>query len=345
MPEMSSRSREGLPRGRVATRGCTAVLVAVALVAPGLAHAQPAGDAAAAAAELFQQGRQALLDGRLEVACSQLAESQRLDPKVGTLINLAQCEERTGKLARALQRWDDARTLAQQTADRRADFVAQQRAALDPRVPRLSIRARDLAGDGARVVVDEGVPRTIADLVGPIAIDPGAHVVRVTQPGHADISFPVTIAEGASAEVEIHAGPIVEAVSPAPLVASAQPAAAPIQWGGTQHIVAYVAAGLGLVSLGVGAVFGAQAISARNDPNCGNGVCSTQADAQTQRNGVTAGNVSTGLVIAGGALVAGGVVLWLIAPRTTAASGGGTARWVGVAPQPAGALLSAGASW
>jgi hypothetical protein len=319
-----------------------AVLLGVALAVPGLAHAQPAGDAAAAAAELFQQGRQALLDGRLEVACSQLAESQRLDPKVGTLINLAQCEERTGKLARALQRWDDAGTLAQQTADRRADFVAQQRAALGPRVPRLSIRARDLAGEGVRIIVDEGAQRIVADLGGPIAIDPGAHVVKVTQPGHSDASFPVTIAEGASKEVEIHAGPIVEAVGP---VVPAPPAAAPIQWGGTQHILAYVAAGLGVVSLSVGAVFGAQAISARNDPNCSNGVCSTQADAQTQRDGVTAGNVATGLVIAGGALVAGGVVLWLTAPKTAATTGAGTGSWVGIAPQQAGALLGAGASW
>jgi hypothetical protein len=342
MHDMSSGRRDGLRRGRAARRRCAIAVLGAVLALDGLAHARPAGDAAAAAAELFQQGRQALLDGRLEAACSQLAESQRLDPKVGTLINLAQCEERRGKLAGALQRWSDARALAQQTADRRADFVARQQAALDPRVPRLSIRARDVAGEGVHVVVDDGPARTVADLAGPIAVDPGAHVVKVTQPGHADASFPVTIAEGASAEVDVRVGPAVEAPAPA---AAAPSEAASVQWGGTQHVLAYVSAGLGLVSVGVGSVFGAQAISARNDPNCNGGVCSTQADAQTQRNGVTAGNVATGLIIAGGALVAGGVVLWLTAPRATVATGAGRGSWIGVAPQGAGGLLTAGASW
>jgi len=346
MGVMSIGSGGDRARRRASRHLHVAAILGGILSLAGVARAQPTGDSAAAAAELFQQGRQALLDGRLDVACSQLAESQRLDPKVGTLINLAQCEERSGKLARALQRWDTAGTLAQQLADRRADFVAQQRAALDPRVPRLILRAHDVTGEGVHIVVDDGAERSVADLAGPIGVDPGAHVVKVTQPGHADATFPVTVAEGASTELEIHAGPVVAAPGPVAPTAHSQTApVAPIQWGGTQHILGYVAGSLGLVAVGVGSIFGAQAISARNDPNCGNGVCNSQPDAQTQRNGVTAGNVSTGLFIAGGVLVAGGVVLWLTAPRSTSSSGAAGRTWIGWAPAQGGGLVGTGSSW
>jgi hypothetical protein len=330
----------------------SALAVAAAPWSARPALAQATGDAAAAATELFQQGRQALLDGRLDVACAQLAESERLDPKVGTLFNLAQCEQRAGRLARALQRWDEALDLARKTADQRADLVAAQRAELVPRVPQLSIHAKDREGDGARVTVDDGPARSLADLVEPIHVDPGAHVVKVAQSGHADATYSVTLADGATAELEIQAGP---ALAPSVLSTPMQPASASLQWGGTQHVVAYVSTGLGLASVAVGTVFGAQAISARNDPSCNGGVCSTQADAQTQRNGVTTGNVSTGLFIAGGALLAGGVVLWLTAPRMPAGASpsrsasrpglAGLVEWVSCQPHPGGALVGVGSSW
>src|SRR5262249_55537702 len=47
----------------------------------------------AAAEALFRQGRQAMEAKDFATACPKFAESQRLDPAVGTLMNWATCEE------------------------------------------------------------------------------------------------------------------------------------------------------------------------------------------------------------------------------------------------------------
>ncbi|NOU28880.1 MAG: hypothetical protein HOO96_13330, partial [Polyangiaceae bacterium] len=46
---------------------------------------------------LFREGRKALEAGDYAVACAKFAESQRIEPAPGTLLNLAGCEERSGK--------------------------------------------------------------------------------------------------------------------------------------------------------------------------------------------------------------------------------------------------------
>ena len=69
--------------------------------------------------------------GRFAEACPKFEESMRLDPAIGTLLNLARCYESMGDVPAACQRYAQAEALANaegQTA--RAGFAQRSRANL-----------------------------------------------------------------------------------------------------------------------------------------------------------------------------------------------------------------------
>ena len=66
-----------------------------------------AGDSISAEA-LFIAGRDAALRGDYGEACAKFAESQRLDPASGTLINLGDCNEHLGLFASAWRYYREA---------------------------------------------------------------------------------------------------------------------------------------------------------------------------------------------------------------------------------------------
>ncbi len=116
-------------------------LAGAALVAAGLAFCAfpvPAfaeGDPAVADA-LFRKGREAAEKGDWATACPKFAESQRLDPAPGTLLNLADCEEHTGQLATSYEHFKTAvETMAPN--DDRIPFAKQHMAAVEKKVPHL----------------------------------------------------------------------------------------------------------------------------------------------------------------------------------------------------------------
>lgn len=101
----------------------------------------------AAADALFRDARALMKKRDFVAACPKLAESQRLDPAAGTLINLGECREKVGQLADALQAYRDALDLLG-AGDSRIGPVKQQIESLDKRVPRLTITLARGAPDG-----------------------------------------------------------------------------------------------------------------------------------------------------------------------------------------------------
>jgi hypothetical protein len=178
-----------------------AVSAAMTVLAPPRAKAQQAGEAALAQ-RLFEEGRELVGAGRYAEACPKFAESQRLDPAVGTLLNLGQCYEKTNRPASAWATYKDAEASAARAGQRE-------------RAASAAARAEELRGALPSVVVD--VPRPVPGLVVrcagreigsavwgvAIPVDPGPVRIEASAPSRAPWSREVDVTLGAHARVSV----------------------------------------------------------------------------------------------------------------------------------------------
>ena len=111
---------------RAGDRFASAFAIA-AITHSGLARAETS-DAVAAQA-LFDQARALMTSGKASEACPKFAESQRLDPGVGTLLNLAACYEASGRPASAWSTFLEAESAARAASNVEGVRVSRERAA------------------------------------------------------------------------------------------------------------------------------------------------------------------------------------------------------------------------
>jgi hypothetical protein len=250
-------------RGRASL---AAVIVAV-LGTP--AKAEPSADDRALATALFQEARTLMINGETSQACMKFAESHRLDPSGGTILNLALCHEKERKLARSWSEFTEAIAFARRDyrADRESEAQDHARK-LEPLLSRLTVVVSNAAQiEGLRVESD-GRELTPASWSLAIPVDGGEHVVRASAPGRLLWSKTVTLPdEAGAATVEIPAlalappPPPIE--KPAALIAA--PAAAPE--GNPRRTAAWIVGAAGAVQLGFASYFGLEALSLRSDIN------------------------------------------------------------------------------
>lgn len=291
-------------------------LCALCLVATpsAVVRAEPRDPVAAEA--LFREGRRTLDAGDVAAACGMFAESLRLDPAPGTLLNLANCEDRLGRVASAWEHFRRAIDVLPAT-DPRVRVARARVTALEPRLPRLTLTVATPLPAGATVARD-GVEIGSASLGVPIPIDPGDHSIVVRAAGHREAVFPVTLAEAEARSVEIRLGDRVER-----RVAHATPIAGPTPppvrrasrpW----RPIGIAALGVGAAALATGAVTGILALgraSVIEDPDhCDADLRCDQEGVDAAEAGGTLATVSTIGFVAGAVAAAAGVVLILLPP-------------------------------
>ncbi|HVY48250.1 MAG TPA: hypothetical protein VHB21_20325, partial [Minicystis sp.] len=313
-----------------------------------LASASPAAaqtkDELNRARQEFQEGVALAAANNCAGAIAKFRSVARVKSTPQVLFNIAECEERMGRLAAAL---GDYRVAASAAADdaKAKDVYAKcgdRIAELEKRVPKLTV-TRGKGADTATIELD-GVELGAAQLGTEIPVDPGPHVV-VGKVGEKEYSRDaVTLGEKESKTVVV-----TMKVANRPLAVDEAPAAEPKPDEGPppekprSRVPGIVVASAGAVSTGIGFVFFAMSQGAKSDLDklCGGTTsCPNTQEAKSKADsgrldmGLAEALVGVGVV----ALVTGVVLAVTAGPKKAAAAPAALAApskrlsFVGVAP-------------
>lgn len=197
----------------------TAVGAIVAVCPHALAQS---GSDKATAESLFQEARALVAEGRYAEACPKLLASQKLDPGVGTLLNLGDCYENNGQTASAWAQFVEAEAAARKAGDpRRAEAAHARATALEGRLSRLTINVPAPAQVQGLEVKRDFTPIDRALWGAAMPVDPGNRLVAASAPGRKKWTMTVRIDEvrpNATVDVPVlEPEPLVSQTSPQPL--------------------------------------------------------------------------------------------------------------------------------
>lgn len=283
------------------------------LLLPGQADAQNP----AAAEALFEQARAAMAAGSYDIACARFRDSDKLDPAVGTRFNLADCEEKRGRLATAWSLFRGVSSELAQDDDRKP--IADDRAAkLKPRLPIVTMVLPPDAPPGMRVRID-GVEIGEGSFGVPLPMDPGKHDLSLLAPGEPEHRRSFELGEGEHSTLLL----AIEK-APEPVAATAEPPAPSRDFDDvSRRQWAYMAGGVGLAGVVVGATAGIMTLRKKSlaDDECNDETRTcTQAGRDANESGRRFGVVSSvgfGVGVVG---LAAGAYLLLTSPSSGAAS-------------------------
>lgn len=317
------------------------LVVSSCCLAATLAHvaiAEPTADEKAAAEQLFEDGKRLLGEGKYAAACQKLESSQRLDAGIGTLLYLADCYEKSGRVASAWATFREAAAAAR--AGNQADREQKARArasALEPKLFKLSLEVADAGISGLEIRRNGTVVKR--EVWGsPVPVDPGKYTLEVTAPGRKRVDIAVEVPDGPgnktvtipALEVDPNAPAVptpsaTNSVAPPPTPTTAPtspPAPDAPKSGSSLKTIGFVTAGVGVLGLGVAGVLSGLAASKNSaaDKFCKGTTC-------TDQQGVDLGNQAKGFadgatiaLIAGATFAAAGVVLVIAAPSSASSA-------------------------
>jgi hypothetical protein len=295
-----------------------------------------------AAEALFRAGREALTKGDHAAACQRFEESNRLEPAVGTVFNIANCREKLGQLASAWQRYQEA-VQKLPSGDDRIKIASQRAAALEPRLPRLTLSLPPEAPPGT-VIVKDGTELGSGSLGVPLPVDPGDHTLIVRAPGHEDERSQVTLAEAETRALTLKLGqpqsdlPDTREGTSIGVVPPPTDTRGRDSGSSSQRTLGYAVGAVGVVGLAVSLGTGAMVLSKKStvEDECVNKRC-TDEGLDAGDTGRTLSTVSTVSFVAGLVGVGAGLALVLTSDHKR-----GTATSVSAAPLQGGAAFRLG---
>ena len=306
-----------------------AYLILCVFVVVSWSRAASAQGESALAEALFDAGREAADAGDHATACEKFRESHRLEPGVGTLLNIGECSDKIGDVLAAWQAFNEALKLLENT-DKRLPFAKKRFDELDARVAKLTIVLEDGAPEDTVVRRDE-VALGAGSFGVPLPVAPGKELVLVVSAsGHHDRSFRVTLDEGERSELKVKPGDALPPPAPTPppapqIPASAPPSPAPPppmpsmpppdEGVNAGDVIGWSAIALGSVAVVTGVALSIDLARRRSDLDdvCNDDVCrrSVEDEVEAFNDRRIASTVS---YVVGGVLVATGVILLLAWP-------------------------------
>ncbi|MFT3764284.1 MAG: hypothetical protein QM820_01990 [Minicystis sp.] len=346
--------------GRRALRFAVAAAVVLAAVTqPEAARADTTAEQRAAAQVLFDDARRLMADKRFTEACPKLEESQRIDPGIGTLLNLAECQLQIGKTASAWANFLEAAYQAKAAGQAKREATARAKAAaIEPRLSRLTVSA----APGVEVRRN-GFLIAASTLGTPLPVDPGEHVIVASAPGkkswvsrivvkdngdRVTVGVP-TLDPGDSASPPLPApspappAPAPPASNPADVTPPASPPPAPPSEPPATGAPARRIGGIALLVAGAGGLItgAAFAAMAKSKYDESLGQCDPMKPNECYAGGARLrdearrnGDISTVAFIAGGTVAAGGLALLISSLQSKPAARAGAVTWTaGIDPR------------
>ncbi|HET8938904.1 MAG TPA: tetratricopeptide repeat protein [Polyangiales bacterium] len=283
---------------------------------------------------LFFEAKKLREAGQLAAACATYQRSLSLNPTLGTLLNLGWCERERGHVVTAHDYYRRAEVLATLIGDtKRREGAHAEAAALAPLRATLWLRLPNSSADLEVRIDDVPQPREVWSH--PMFIDAGEHSVSIRAPEHEPFKESVRVQNGVRAVLLV---PDLQRLPAAPLVA-AEPAPKPStmvspevlalhqsrqrqqQELGAMRIAAFGVGGAGVVSLGVGLLFGQLAKNANDDSQQYCRMSCSDQGRMLRETAFSHATRSTVLSVAGGVALASGVALWLLAPAPDVSPG------------------------
>jgi hypothetical protein len=301
-----------MPRARFVS---VSILVVATMLAPRPVRADAAVETTIELADrLFKEGQQLLDKGdpaSVEEACKRFAESQRLDPKLGRLLNLAVCHAKQGKTASAYEEFREAASWASQKGQKeREEFARKEAAAIEKKLSfvDVSLPSGVAPTDVTKLTID-GNELARERWANPFPLDPGKHVAVLSANGKKDATVAFELKDPGVQAVQVppfEAGAASSDATTAAGPGGADAGGSATSSGGGSRTAGWIVGGLGVAALGVGAYFGLHAASKKSDadPHCPDKACDAEGSSLVHdaRVSATISTIAIGVGVVGVAI-------------------------------------------